>query len=132
MAHPLDRPFWNALTTRQAHFAEGDDRRAVRLGADFGLFAASRDLEPENLAALAALIPAGGAIGMAETLPIPPPPGTVLAMQVDYYQMIASEITAGHAGFDVTALGDGDADEMLSPGHPDRTRPLFPPRAPAG
>ncbi len=114
MAHPLDRPFWNALTTRQARFAEGDDRRAVRLGADFGLFAASRDLEPENLAALAALIPAGGAIGLAETMPVSPPPGTVLTMQVDYHQMIAGEIIAGEAGFDVTALGDGDADEMLA------------------
>jgi hypothetical protein len=48
MNHPLDRPVWNALTSRQAHLAQGDGR-AWRIGAEHGLFAASRDLEPEIL-----------------------------------------------------------------------------------
>jgi predicted GNAT family acetyltransferase len=113
MAHPLDRPVWNALTTRQAHLAEGDDR-AWRIHAEYGLFAASHDLSSGNLAALAALIPDGGTIGIAETMPVIPPPGTMLAMQMDLHQMIAREIVAGEAGFEVTALGDADAEEMLA------------------
>jgi predicted GNAT family acetyltransferase len=113
MSHPLDRAIWNALTTRLAHQAQGEER-AVRLHPDYGLFAAPRDFSRESLAALTALIPEGGAIGLTETVAIPPPPGTVLVMQMDYHQMIASAITAGDAGFEVTALGDADAEEMLA------------------
>lgn len=113
MAHLLDRPVWNALTSRQAHLAQGDDR-AWRIGADYGLFAASRDQTPESLAALADLIPDGGVIGMVETGAIEPPPGTMLAMQMDLHQMIAQEIAGGDAGFDAQTLGDADAQEMLA------------------
>ena len=43
MAHPLDRPAWSALSTRQAPFALGD-ARALRFAPDFGLFAGAADL----------------------------------------------------------------------------------------
>ncbi len=85
MTHPLDRPVWNALTTRQAHLAEGG-HRALRIGADFGLFAASRDLEPGSLAALAALIPPDGVVGILETSAIAVPPGAALAMRGDVHR----------------------------------------------
>lgn len=113
MAHLLDRPVWNALTSRQAHLAQGG-HRARRIGADYGLFAASRDLTPESLAALEDLIPDGGVIGMVETGAIEPPPGTMLAMQMDLHQLIAGEVAEGETGFEVQALGDADAEEMLA------------------
>jgi hypothetical protein len=38
-AHPLDAPVWQALTTRQATLARGDEK-ARRIDPDHGLFAA--------------------------------------------------------------------------------------------
>ncbi len=46
MMHPLDRPVWSALTTRQAALALGDGR-AVRLAPEYGLFAAAADASAE-------------------------------------------------------------------------------------
>ena len=63
--HPLDRPVWTALTGRQAGLAQGD-ARALRFAPDYGLFAAAADTEPENLAALAALIPPDSGVALVE------------------------------------------------------------------
>jgi predicted GNAT family acetyltransferase len=125
MIHPLDRPVWNALTTRQAHLAEGG-HRALRLGADYGLFAASRDLERENLAALTALIPPEGLVGIVETSGIAAPPDAVQVMRRDVHQMMAREITAKEPHFDVIALGDADAEEMLALATLTEPGPFFP------
>jgi len=112
-SHPLDRAVWHALTSRQAHLAEGNDR-ALRIGADYGLFAASRDLAPETLAGLTALIPHGGVIGIVETSAIAPPPGTTEVMCGDVRQMIADRIEPKEPAFDIVTLNDGDAEEMLA------------------
>ena len=40
--HPLDRPVWSALTSRQAPLALGD-ARALRFDPDYALFAAAAD-----------------------------------------------------------------------------------------
>ena len=58
-SHPLDRPVWSALTTRQADRADGGPL-ALRFAPRFGLFAASIDGSAQSLAALHALIPPGG------------------------------------------------------------------------
>jgi predicted GNAT family acetyltransferase len=113
MTHPLDRPVWNALTSRQAHLAEGD-HRALRIGADHGLFAASRDLSSGNLAALTALIPQDGIVGILETCAISAPPGATEVMRGDVHQMMAMQIAAKEPRFDVVALVDADAEEMLA------------------
>jgi predicted GNAT family acetyltransferase len=113
MTHPLDRPVWNALTSRQAHLAEGG-HRALRIGVDYGLFAASRDLSNGDLAALTALIPQDGIVGILETCAIPAPPGATEVMRGDVHQMMAKHITTKEPRFDVIALSDNDADEMLA------------------
>lgn len=59
MPHPLDRPAWYALTTRQAHLAQGEGR-ARRYRADHAIFAATEDESPEAVIDLAALIRATG------------------------------------------------------------------------
>lgn len=113
MRHPLDRPVWSALTTRQAHLAQGDNR-ALRMDADFGLFAASRDLEDESLAGLTALIPQDGVIGIVETSAIAPPPGTAETARMAVHQMAANRIEPKTPSFDIVALGDNDAEDMLA------------------
>jgi predicted GNAT family acetyltransferase len=113
MSHPLDRPIWNALTTCQSHVAEGD-ASAMRMDADCGLFAASRDLSGGNLAGLAKLIPQDGVIGLVETSAIAPPPGTAEVMRGDVRQMMATRIARGDRQCDAIPLTDNDAEEMLA------------------
>jgi hypothetical protein len=46
--HPLDHPIWNALTTRQRAFAEGDSL-ALRYPSAIAPFAAMADASPQAL-----------------------------------------------------------------------------------
>ena len=89
-AHPLDRPVWTALATRQAHLAVGD-ARARRLHADFGPFAAAADGAPESLAALAALAADGPLLLMEPGPDAPPlPPGLAVRKRAAVVQMTVS------------------------------------------
>ena len=71
---------WTAFTTRQRVFTIGDDR-AFRLDPEVGLFAAAADGEPESLAALAALLPDEGVLGLVEREPPPLPAGIRIVKQ---------------------------------------------------
>ena len=113
MSHPLDRPIWTALTTCQSHLAQGDEH-ALRMNADYGLFAASRDQGSDSLTALTRLIPQGGVIGLVEPHAIAPPPGATEVMRGDVHQMVADRIEPKAPPCEVLDLGDGDADEMLA------------------
>jgi hypothetical protein len=129
-AHPLDRPVWTTLTTRQAHLAQGD-ARAWRLAADYGLFAAAADGSDESLAALAALVPPKGSgdgalatVGVAEP---GPPPGLKAEPHV-IWQMVCERLSpapAGPAAFGIVELGDADADRMLALATLTRPGPFF-------
>lgn len=112
MEHPLDRPAWNALTSRQSWLALGD-ARAWRFDPDYGLFAGAADDRPECLDALAALVPANGVIGLVEARNPPLPPGLFVKAAI-CNQMTAAHITPRAPDFAVTALGDDDAAEMLA------------------
>jgi predicted GNAT family acetyltransferase len=122
--HPLDRPAWSALTTRQAPLAIGNSR-ALRFDPDYGLFAAAADGTPESLAALAALAPAEGAIGLVEPGPPPVPPGVALVSSALCHQMIAQSITPRPACFPLIPLTDADAPEMLALATLTRPGPFF-------
>ncbi len=111
--HPLDRPVWSALTTRQARFAWGN-ARALRIDPEIGLFAALADHAPESLAALAALAPDEGVIGLVEPETPPVPDGMALVSSALCHQMVANAISARPADFAIVALGDADAPEMLA------------------
>jgi predicted GNAT family acetyltransferase len=110
MAHPLDRPVWQALTTRQAHLARSAGQ-ALRFDPGYGLFAASADGGP---AGLLELIPPDSGVALVETREIPPPPGTKLFQHAICNQMTAEAITPGAARFEIMPLGDADAGEMLA------------------
>lgn len=111
--HPLDRPVWSALTSRQAGLAQGDGR-ALRFVADHNVFAASADATLESLAALSALIPAGGVVWTVEAAEMPQPPATTLVKEALCCQMLCPALRGKAAGFAVEELGDADAAEMLA------------------
>ena len=110
LPHPLDRPVWHALTTRQAGLALGD-ARALRLQPDYGLFAAAADASADNLAALAALVPDDGALWLVEAGEMPPVPGVAIR-QVSLHQMVAAAIAPSTAAFTIVPLSEDDAPEM--------------------
>ncbi len=111
MNHPLDRPVWTALTGRQRDFATGGPA-ALRYLPRINILAASADASPESLAALAALVPPGGAIATVEAEPMPVPPGLAVTTQAQLVQMLA-ERPAAPQPIDYLDLGDADAHEML-------------------
>ena len=114
MPHPLDRPVWSALTTRQAPLSLGD-ARALRFAPDYAAFGAAADEEHASQAALAALVPPDGELWLVETDPPAPPPGAVVIKSALCWQMTAEALNpAGEPGFEVTALTDADGPEMLA------------------
>lgn len=113
MAHPLDRPVWNAFTTRQRQFALGDDR-AIRVDPAIGLFAAMAENSEECRDALAALIPVEGVLGLVERETPMLPDGVRLVRQARCVQMVADRVIAPLPKFELLDLGDADAPEMLA------------------
>lgn len=111
--HPLDRPVWSALTTRQRNLALGD-ARALRFDPAYGVFAAAADADPASLSALAALNPPGGGLATVEARPLPPPPGVAVARVGDLVQMTADALAAGGRAVEAEPLTDADAPEMLA------------------
>jgi predicted GNAT family acetyltransferase len=108
----LDRPVWSALTSRWARIAEGD-ARAWRIGRDYGVFGAAADRLPDNLAALAALVPEQGELWMVEREDWPAPPGTRFVRQAECVQMICEELVPGKApAFEIVELDENDAPAM--------------------
>ena len=123
-AHPLDRPIWSALTTRQAHLAQGDDH-AVRFAPAYGMFAAAADGSEASLAALAALADCEGGIAVVEADPGPDPPGAAVVSKADVNQMVLVALPPGEVGFAFEALTDDDAPQMLALATLTRPGPFF-------
>ena len=113
-AHPLDRPVWSTLTGRQAHLAEGDTR-AWRLSADYGLFAAAADGSDESLAALAALVPPGGALATVGIAEPGPPPGIETEPHL-IWQMVCGRLADATTApaFEIVDLTQADAPQMFA------------------
>jgi predicted GNAT family acetyltransferase len=111
--HPLDRPVWNTLVSRQRSFAVGD-RRARRFAGAFGLFAATADDSPECQAALAALVAEHGTVALVEAEPPPAIAGVVTEAHL-IWQMVAERLTDGPPPpCAILSLTDADAPEMFA------------------
>jgi len=67
MDHPLDRPIWTSLTTRQADLAQRAGH-ILRYDPDFAPFAATADASAASLANLAELVLPGGNIVLQKAL----------------------------------------------------------------
>lgn len=113
MTHPLDRPVWSALSSRQAHLAIGGER-ARRFAPGYGIFAAVADDSPESWAELKALNPPDGGLMLMEVAEINLPPDVPVAQRGLGVQMVADAITPSGPEPEFIELGDGDAPEMLA------------------
>jgi len=113
VAHPLDRPVWNAFTTRQRDFAVGGPL-AIRVNPSVGLFAAMAEDSAACRDALADLMPADGVLGMVE-IETPALPASVRVVKAARcVQMVVDRVDASLPDFEVLDLGDDDASEMLA------------------
>jgi GNAT superfamily N-acetyltransferase len=111
MSHPLDRPIWNALTTRQAHLALVSGA-AVRIDPAYGPFAAARDTSEDAQAALLATLRGpDDRIGVVEREAWPPPQGTQVLGGGDLVQMVF-EGPAPEIDPRIELLTEADAPQM--------------------
>lgn len=114
-AHPLDRVIWSSFTGRQSHLALVDGG-AFRVHPDFGLFAATADHSPENLAALSRLVRVHpGEVGVVERFDLPPIPGTRVTNRAILWQMVAQTLAEPQpVSFTIEPLTQVDAPDMLA------------------
>jgi predicted GNAT family acetyltransferase len=114
MTHPLDRPIWTSLATRQGDLALGD-ARARRFDPAYGLFAAAADRSPASRAALCDLVRTHGEAALVEAAAPDVPPGLTVVSRAVCWQMIAGEgLKIVRPSFDVVTLTEDDAAEMLA------------------
>lgn len=112
--HPLERPVWSALTSRQAPVS------IVKAGVrrfqpEFGMFVALDEPSDANLAALAEIVRQHGDVAVVEADLPPPVPGTAVVSEALCWQMVAETPTPGPApDFEIVAMTDADAAEMLA------------------
>jgi ribosomal protein S18 acetylase RimI-like enzyme len=113
MSHILDRPAWAALNGRQAALGEGSPL-ARRFDPTIVPFAASRDAEPESLAALAALPKPGEDMAFIEANRLALPPSFEVVVAAPGVQMILKAAPAAVADARIEKLTEADAAEMLA------------------
>src|SRR5260370_15206659 len=87
--HPLDRPIWSALTTRQQTLAEGG-ALARRYPPAIAPFADMTDMSPESFAALRALITGSEVAVLFTPDPVTPPIGFEILLAEPGEQMIGT------------------------------------------
>ena len=125
MTHPLDRPIWHALTTRQADIAERVGA-AVRLNPNYGVFAAAADASETSRIALNYLDHGPEGLWLLEVDEVAPPPGLlVVHHSARCVQMVTDHVLAPKPPFTVERLGEADAPEMLELAHLTEPGPFF-------
>jgi predicted GNAT family acetyltransferase len=110
----LDRPVWNALTTRQTHHSVGHGA-ARRFDRSIGPFSAARDATPASLADLVTLANPGETLLFAEPEEVTPPPGLVTEAVTPGVQMVLEALVSPRpTDALIEPLSDADAAEMLA------------------
>ena len=112
MSHMLDRPIWNALSTRHSALAEGGDL-ARRYAPDIHPFACSRDNSPESVRALADIAAPGETLVFLQADEFILPPGFTTTLTAFGVQMIAERHMPEIEDSRIEKLGEADAAEML-------------------
>ena len=117
--HPLDNVIWNALTTRDSHFAEGTgiSRRFIREIGPLGAFTEPGDAGYESLAKL---VGPDGVVGLFLNDPYQERPGWGFIVGAPLLQMVCKNGTSlpsvgnGHGTSpNIIRLGDADSVEMI-------------------
>lgn len=111
--HPLDRPAWRALTSRQTAYALGDGN-ARRFDPAYGPLTGAPDELPDSLADLARLPHGPEGLWLVQADPVPAPPGMTVTGTGEVVQMVAERMVEGGAKIAFTPLTDADAPEMLA------------------
>jgi predicted GNAT family acetyltransferase len=126
MGHPLDRAIWASLTSRQAPLGVAQ-AGARRYRPEYALFAALDDTAPESLAALSELVAEHGPVAIVEAAAPPAVPATRIAQSGALVQMICEDLVTAERepDFEIVALGDDDAAEMLALATLTRPGPFF-------
>lgn len=111
--HPLDNVIWNALTTRQACFAEGLDQ-ARRFHRDVTLLTAFSEPSDQAYGDLGRLYGAGGTGALFIDEPYTPRPGWSVVGGAPLLQMVCENgWGTSEERCDFIELGSGDSPEML-------------------
>ncbi|HEV2532578.1 GNAT family N-acetyltransferase [Phenylobacterium sp.] len=115
MTHPLDRPIWTSLATRQGGLGLGD-ARARRFHPDYAMFAAAADRSEASRAALTELVRVHGEAALVEADEPDVPPRLAVASHAVLLQMAAdpAELKILTPGFDHQPLTDDDGPQMLA------------------
>jgi ribosomal protein S18 acetylase RimI-like enzyme len=113
--HTLDRPVWNALSTRQSEVAVGDGL-ARRFRPEVGPLAASCDDDSRSLDALAALTSPASPLILLQADPIVVPPEIEIVMAAPGVQMVAERLAPMPTalGDRIVRLGAEELPEMLA------------------
>jgi ribosomal protein S18 acetylase RimI-like enzyme len=119
--HALDNVIWQALTTRDAQFAESFDeaRRFIREVGPLGAF---REDGPRGYASLAGLVEPGGTVGLFLDNPYESQEGWAFVVGAPLLQMIADNGATPLAVPNPrpeTAIPQADIPELLELGTPD-------------
>jgi ribosomal protein S18 acetylase RimI-like enzyme len=119
--HALDNIIWQALTTRQAHFAETFDQ-ARRFPREVTSLTAFPEPTARGYASVAGLVGAGGTAALFLHEPYQPQPGWAVVGGAPLLEMVCesgavagagSDSKAGNAKVDITELGTRDSAEMV-------------------
>jgi len=109
----LDRPIWNALTTKQSHLGQGD-ALARRYHPDVAPFAALASETPEGFRALHDLLRPDEQVALLSAERICPVDGLQMTYLGVIHQMVAPHHEAGSADdSDVIRLSHEDTNDML-------------------
>jgi ribosomal protein S18 acetylase RimI-like enzyme len=109
--HPLDRPVWSALESRQATLCVGN-HLARRFAPGFGPFAAARDERPEALEALEELIAPCERLILLQADEGAVPRGAIAERRAAGVQMVLKALKPADGRAAVVRLGPADVPEM--------------------
>ena len=111
--HPLDRPIWSALTTRQQALAEGGER-ALRYPAAVAPFADVVDMSPESFAALGALMSGSEIAVLFTPKAVTAPADFKVVLAEPGEQMIGTPTQSAIDGVEIITLGANDVPAMMA------------------
>lgn len=111
--HPLDRPIWAALTTRQSHLALGDGL-ARRFPAEVGPFADMADMSAASFAALGELMAPSEYVVLFTPDKVSAPGGFKVLLAKSGEQMIGMPAESTLSGVEIVTLGADDVPAMMA------------------
>ncbi len=111
--HPLDRPIWHALTTRQQALAEGG-ALARRYPSAIAPFADLAEMSPQGFAALGALMSPSDIAVLFTPDPVTAPAGFKTLLAKTGEQMIGMPADVPAGAMEVVTLGAADVPAMMA------------------